>query len=617
MSNLADDADRAIRMVRESKNLVYDTETSGLDWKRNHPVGYVIGAPTGDAISPEDVVYIPIRHGGGGNLLGGKPLTSETEGFVLHEFEEAVASAFAYRRQQPGIGRVVGHHTKFDVHMSANAGILLGRNLACTQNMAALLDEYAGRYSLADSAERMGVTPKKGQVMYDEIARNLGLSSSDKGIMGHFWKLPGTNPVVMDYSCGDGVTTWELYVKQMAKLEDEQMGYVRDLENDLIWTIFRMERKGIRVDLTAIDELREATENKIREALSHFPPGFNVRSPLQVKKAFQDAGYSDWPRTEKGNASFTESWLKKNELGRQIIQIRQMSNLLNSFVNPMADRHMFNGRVHATLNQLKSDDKGTISGRFSCSDPNLQQVPKRIKEIAKPFRKLFVADPGKIFWERDYSQCEPRLFAHYSQDPNLLGGYLAEPFVDAHATVAKLLNVERDPTAKRMNMGILTGMQPKSFAGHMGWPLDEATRKWNMWFEAFPGVKKFQNNAKSRLGERGFVYTVLKRRCRLESSRFAYHGTSKIIQGSNADIVKKKLLDADRMCEDAGDIVEILMTVHDSYNGQREDTPQAKALLTEMVHMLEQVQCEPFNLTVPFVMEGTEGPNWSVATFGE
>lgn len=615
--DLSENAERALRMVREAHTLVYDTESTGVDWRFHKPIGYVLGASDRSATTePGHVVYVPVRHGGGGNLPGARPMTSPTEGFQLHPFEEALAKAFKERNQTLGLGRVVGHNMKFDVHMSANAGVMLGRNLACTQNMASMVDEYARKYSLEAVAEREGVTAKKGEEMYRHLSTLFGGTSSREA-MANFWRTSGTDNVVYDYATGDGVTTLELYYKLYDRLMSEEMQVVMDLENDLIWTIFRMERRGIKVDLDALSELRQATEDKISRLMQQLPVGFNTRSPVQMKALMEQHGHTNWPLTEKGAPSFTGKWLKTHDIGKLIIDVRQSSNLINTFINPLAERHVFKGRVHASLNQLKSDDMGTISGRFSCSDPNLQQVPKHNKEIAKPFRRLFVPDgPDWVFWERDYSQCEPRLFAHYAQDPALLAGYNAKPFVDAHQTVANMLNVERDPTAKRMNMGIFTGMQPKTFAGHMGWSIDKATAAWNAWFAAFPNVRAFQDKAKARLKNRGYVHTLLGRRCRLEDHRFAYHGTSKIIQGSNADIVKWKLLEADRRCEDAGDIVQVNMTVHDSFNGQYQNTPEARKVFDEMVADMSEVQCEPFNLSVPFVLEGTEGRNWSEATYG-
>lgn len=615
--DLAENAEKALRMVREAKELSYDTEGTGLDWRFHKPIGYVVGAfDRNAAAQPGDVVYVPVRHGGGGNLLGCRPMTSPTEGFEPHPFEAALAKAFDERNQNVGLGRTVGHNMKFDVHMSANAGIKLGRKLACTQLMAAMADEYAKRYSLEMCAERYGVTAKRGDETYKHLAQLFG-GPAKQEIMSNFWRTSGTDPVVYDYAAGDGVTTLELYWKLHDQLMEDEMELVMNLENDLIWTVFRMERRGIKVDLDEAAALRRATEDKISSLMAELPVGFNSLSPIQMRALMEEHGHTDWPLTDKGAPSFTNKWLKTNEIGRKVIEIRQAGNLINSFINPLATQHVFNGRVHASLNQLKNDDKGTISGRFSCSDPNLQQVPKHNKALAKPFRRLFVADEGWVFWERDYSQCEPRLFAHYAQDPNLMAGYNATPFVDAHQTVANLLGVERDPTAKRMNMGIFTGMYPKTFAGHMGYSLEKATEAWNKWFNEFPAVRGFQDKAKARIKQRGYVYTLLGRRCRLESARFAYVATSKIIQGSNADIVKYKLLEADRFCEDNGDVVQVNMTVHDSYNGQYQNTPEARALFEEMVRQMTEVQCEPFNLSVPFVLEGTEGSNWSEATYGK
>ena len=609
MKTLADRAQEALYAVANAPEIVYDVETSGLDWKTNSIVGYVI------TVDADNNWYIPIRHGGGGNLLGPNvaPLRTPTDPIILHPFEKALAKAFEERRAK-GL-TTIGHNIKFDSHMSWSHGILLGRSLRCTQVTESLIDEYAGKYSLDSCAGRHGVTAKKGQTLYDHMGRILGLPA-EKKIMEHFWKLAGDDPVAVDYALGDGVTTLELYRSQMKAIAEENLSVVWEMENRLIWTVVRMERKGIKIDEAQMQAVIDNINGMLGAARASLPRDFNERSPKSVRAVCEAAGRLDWPTTEKGNPSFTEAFLKTFDTGANIVRIRKLSNLLNSFITPLKDEHMFEGRVHANLNQSKLDEHGTISGRFSCSNPNLQQVPKRDKELGPLFRSIFVPDSGYEFYEADYSQCEPRLFAHYSNEASLIEGYNRSPPRDMHAVVADMMDVQRDPTAKRMNMGILTGMQAKTFAMHMGWDETYAREKFDEWFQVFPGIKEFQNTAKKVLQTRGYVKTLLGRRGRLDDPRYAYKAVSKIIQGGNADIIKYKLLQIDEWLEAEGDKANLLMTVHDSFVWQAPATPEGRAISARIEKIMTDVQTEPFKLRVPFIVEVGKGKNWSEATYG-
>jgi len=382
---------------------------------------------------------------------------------------------------------------------------------------------------------------------------------------------------------------------------------------NIINIVFEMERKGIRVDLARAEELIEVLGAKIIKAREGIVGDINVRSSAQIKRFLESQGRTDWPTTDKGNPSFTEAWLKDFSAGREILFIRKHSNMINTFIRPLIDTHVFKGRVHTSFNQMKFDDYGTISGRFSSSNPNVQQVPKRNKDLGRAFRSLFIPDDGYTFFEADYSQCEPRLFAHYSEDQALVDGYNANPPKDVHHVVSEMLAVERDPTAKRMNMGIFTGMQPRSFAGHMGWDLPRATEKFNDWMRAFPGVPKFQNLAKNVFKRRGYVKTLLGRRCRLDHPRFAYRGTSRIIQGGNADIIKYKLWQGWEFSQQHE--IDLFLTIHDSFGGQF-PTDMDPDKFGELVDIWSSVQDEPFNLIVPFTMDVGCGNNWGEATYG-
>jgi DNA polymerase I-like protein with 3'-5' exonuclease and polymerase domains len=606
--NVADSAEKALRMARESSLLVYDTETSGLDYRKNYPIGYVVGT------NPNDVVYVPIRHGGGGNLPDPNTgaLENPNSAWQVSKWEKEFAKALATNSNV----KIVGHNMMFDALMSWSAGIKLGRNLICTQNTQALLNEYQKSYSLDECAKIHGVSGKLGGMLYEHLATKFG-TKNDKKSMSEYWRLAGNDAIGVEYAIGDGVTTYELYRSQLKMIETQELNTIYNLENGLIWTLVRMRTFGIKVDIDYLRQTKTLLEQKVENAKNELPPGFNPRSPNDMKKLMTEAGRTDWPTTELGNPSFEEKWLKGFPEGQRVVSLRKYSNLINTFIMPLMEEHSFNGRVNAQLNQLKGDDAGTISGRFSCSFPNLQQIPKRDKELAPMFRRAFVADEGHLLYEGDQSQAEPRLFAHYSKDPNLLAGYNSEPFVDMHQVTANLLNVERDPRAKRMNMGILTGMQKKTFASHMGLTYEEASRMFDQWMEAYPTIAKFQDQAKRVLINRGYIKTLLGRRGRLDQPRFAYKAVSKIIQGGNADIIKYKILEIDKWLESIGDPVRLLMTVHDSLLWQAPDTEEGRKLSVELIARLEDVMSPPFNLSVPFLIDWDCGINWKEATFGK
>jgi len=615
--SLADDAEKSLRWVREAPILSYDTETSGIDWKRNQPIGYVF------TIDSQNSVYIPIRHGGGGNLIdiNVPPLTTPEDPIVLHRFEKELALAFAERDTRNFL--TIGHNLKFDLHFSANAGIYLNRRLECTQTNEALLHEHAIGFGLSDCATRRKVTAKKGDELYAHIAQKFG-GAAKRDQMEHFWRLPGNDALVMDYAAGDGITTLEVWQNQCEDRDSQpvDMSKVWQLEADLIRTVFRIERRGIKVDLGRAEEVKNDLLGRISDYVSELPEGFNVRSSTDMRNYCESLGHTDWPLTPpstrfpKGQPSFTEKWLKSFEGGRRIIAIRESTNIINSFLNPLMEKHAFKGRVHPSLHATAIDGFGTISGRFSCSNPNMQQVPKHNKELGKLFRSIFIPDDGLTLYEGDFSQCEPRLFSHYTREPALVEGYSSDPPRDMHRVAADMLNVDRDTVAKRMNMGLLTGMQQKSFAQHMGWTEQKAEEMFKAWMAVFPGIPGFQRQAKQAMLSRGYVFTLLGRMCRLDEARFAYKATSRIIQGGNADIVKFKLLQADRLLESEGDIVQLLMTIHDSFLWQGAKDDKSQRIMAELRAMFVDVQSDPFNLRVPFKLDIGGGDNWAIATYG-
>lgn len=598
------DPDLSLRLVRESKVLAYDTETSGLQPGKDFICGYVIG-------NFEFSTYVPIRHEPGGNIPDGPGFTA------------ALADAF---RERTRLGhRTVGHHLGFDLRFSLWEGVVLGGPLECTQINESLIDDRTRGYSLDDCSARHQVTVKKGDELYRAIAAKFG-GIPDRKQMANFWRMPGDQFEVVDYATGDGVSTLELWESQQRILDEENLRVPWQLECDLLPYVARLHRRGIRVDseyaarLFAEDKKSGEMDKALIAAKSPFPPGFNSRSPKEVEALFLQNGYKEeqFDRTATGKPSFTESWLETNEIGEGILDIRRLEKARDSFITPLTDTYNINGRVHAILHQSKGDDYGVAGARFSCSDPNLQAFPKRNKKVGKVVRPLLVPDPGMLLEEGDAMQQEPRLFTHYSGDPALKEGYSTDPLFSIHQRANDMMFGGQDyDKAKRMAMGILSMMYPKTLAGHLRISVKEASalRK-EFLYDAFPLIGKFQQDVVSVYEHRGFVKSILGRKARLEDRKFAYQGVSRVIQNSAGDHVKTCMLLACQYEDANPEVLQILLTIHDSLIWQRD--PGKVAELKEFVALLESVPHRPeFKLSVPIPFEVGSGHHWAEASYGE
>lgn len=601
----------ALKLVRSwTGAIAYDTETSGLE-HTDYVVGYVL---TGNHWS----VYVPVRHGGGGNIPN------------VDEFEAALADAFQDRSRKGY--RTVGHNLGFDLRMSLKTGyggklvpVALGSPLEDTMINEALIDDRTLGYGLDDCATRHGVTAKKGDELYRHMASVFG-GLPDRKQMKNFWKLAGDDPIAVDYATGDGISTLELWHSQQALLDEpdewsgENLRQVWKLECDLLPYLARMYDRGLAIDMEYAaqlldDEHPNSIKKEIAKAMAQFEPGFNPRSGKDCEKLYRANGYGDgdFALTTQGAPSFTESFLETNEIGEAILAVRRLEKMRDSFVAPLVDTQNYNGRVHPTLNQSKSDEHGVAGARLSCSAPNLQAFPKRNKLIGKKVRPLIKADFGHVY-EDDFKQQEPRFFTHYSEEPSLIAAYRSGT-MDIHDVADSYFNIGRD-LAKRLGLGVLTGLQAKSLAIKMKWSEAQAQNAINKFlYEAFPSIAQFQKDAKATFKVRGMVRSVLGRRAYLESPRFAYVAVSRIIQNSGGDHMKTALLRACQYAEsESYDGVDILLSIHDSTIFQADPLSKHPA---EIRRLVEGVAQEPqFNVIVPIPVDEGHGPHWGAASYG-
>jgi DNA polymerase I-like protein with 3'-5' exonuclease and polymerase domains len=607
--------EEAIRRIEDetTKELVLDVETSGLDWRVNDIVGWVLTF----SANPKDSLYVPVRHAGGGNFLDWPGITQADMKGQAHPFEASLYNALWKRGKSL---RTIGHNYQFDMMMAHGRGIDLSVNLVeDTSVNQPMINEFARSFSLSSCCKDMGVQEKKGEELYEHLARLFG-GVPDRNQMGNFWRLRGDDPIGVDYAEGDGTSTWQLLLVQRKEISRQEMDDIHDIERRLTRTLFRMTSKGVRVDENILSEKIVEAERLLKIAQAFLPRDFNERSPKAVEAYFRAGGVTSWPMTEKGRPSFNKEWLKSTDMGRKIIDAREYSHLLNSFLYPLRDRHSYKGYAHPTFHQLRNDEFGTITGRLSCSAPNLQQGHKRNKKLGLFSRSSFVPEVGHIWRSADYSQCEPRLLAHYGNVRVLIDGYLANPPVDAHSAVAKQANIDRQ-SGKTLNQSLITGAGRASIVAQLG---DNGHEIYDKYFEAMPEVKALQKRASEVMRKTGYVITLLGRRVRLEPPRFVngrmqhfdYKAVNRLLQTGNADVIKKAMVEIDNLFESDGDACRLLNNVHDSLDFSFPEDGSKDSVMQEALKiMVDFGPNKSVFLRVPLGIEYGDGKNWAEATW--
>lgn len=570
------------------KRLVVDTETTGVNWKKDKVVGYVLAT---DDFSG----YYPVGHSGGGNLP-----------------REAVERWIRKVVSDPNL-KIINHAMKFDLHMMANHDIRPAGPVECTMVNSALLNENQGAFNLDVVSKLYPIPHKKGADLYAYMAEKFG-GGPDRKQMANFHKLRGDDPKATEYAVGDGSAVAGVWAHQQKQLDAEGLRPVWEVECKVTRVLFEMERRGVRVDEQKLLEVKKFLEGGLRAAQKKLPKNFNVRSAKQIAGFMSSNKVKGWPVTEKGNDSFTEKWLSTNPVGQLIVTVRKLTNLLNSFIDPLIKDHLHNGRVHTTFNQLRQDEYGVVTGRLSSSEPNMQQVPKRDGVLAPLFRQIFLPEKGHQWSSNDYSQQEFRVFADYTGSPLLIKGYKAKPPMDIHSAVAHLLKVDRDPTAKRINLGLVYGMGSAKLAKSLGVPEEEAKRLMGEYHSMIPEARAFLREAEAWAKRRGWVRTKLFRRRRFPDARLAHKAGNSIIQGTSADMTKLKMVEIYEWFRGNNAESALMLQVHDELDWSL--APEEKALGEGAREIMEDFgPIAKIHFQVPMTVDHHEAAHWGAASF--
>ncbi len=577
----------------------------GPGWCRDD--GYVIGY----AVAAGDFIgYYPVRHEGGGNFPESK---------VVNWLKKQMAT--------PKIEKVM-HNAMYDLGWMRWAGIEVQGPIIDTMIAAPLLNENRRFYNLNSLAgEYLG--EYKNERLLKQAADYFGVNPKSE-----MWKMPCN--FVGPYAEQDAAVTLKLWDRLRQDMVADKVTGIFDLESGLLRPLLDMRTNGVRVDVDkaqiARKELKKRETQLLEEIKGETGHYIEPWVATSIAKAFDSVGLP-YNRTEGTNApSFTKQFLSNHHhpLAAKIVKLREFNKANTTFIETILE-HSHKGRIHCEFNPLRSDDGGTVTGRFSSSNPNLQQIPARDPELKAMIRGLFIPEEGCKWGSFDYASQEPRWLAHYCasiKNPHPAINEVVELYknddADFHQMVADLAGITRKE-AKTVNLGIMYGMGRKKLAGVMDITEEEAKVLLANYHEKVPFVKGIADMAAKQAEKFGHIRTMLGRKCRfdlwepksygytkalpLEAAAkeyggvgrirpaFTYKALNKLIQGSSADQTKKAMVD----CYAEGLLP--MLTVHDELCFNVEDPGQAERI----VEIMET--CVP-DLKVPFKVDAEMGDNW-------
>lgn len=588
--------------------IAIDCETYDPDIKTRGPGAHRDGRLVGIAVGTEAGFrqYYPIGHEQGPNL---------PRDYVLAWL----------RRELAGNAPKIGANLLYDLAFLAEAGVQVAGPFYDVQVAEPLLDETRLTYSLESIAQHHLGEGKREDAMSAWLSQAYG----PHNVKGNIWRAPAT--LVGPYAEGDVDLPLRIFAKQRAALEAEGLWDLFLLESKLIPMLLAMRRRGVRVDLDYAEALHKDMTTRrdgiIKEIKRQSGIAPDLWAAESLVKVFDAVGV-EYPKTAKtGAPSFRKEWLEHHDhpITSLIRDARNLDKLAGTFVDGYVLKGHTNGRIHCQFNQLRSDEGGTVSGRFSSSTPNLQNIPSRTKD-GKAIRRAFIPEEGQQWWKFDWSQIEYRLIVHYAALRKLPGAddvvrrYREDSATDYHQAIADLTGLDRS-AAKGLNFGLAYGQGLDLLCKNLGVDRDVGRGIIQQYHRRAPFIKPLAEQASARAALHGEIRTLLRRKRRftlwedggeiLREERpgarraFTHKALNALIQGSAADIMKKAMVEIfeSGACDVLG---APHLTVHDELDGSLPAGPAAAEALREVEHIM--TTC--VELLVPLIAEGSIGPTW-------
>jgi len=548
--------------------------------------------------------YYPIAHEGGGNM---------DKKLVLNWLQDLFKQDAVF----------VFHNAMYDVCWLRSSGITPPAKIVDTMIAASLVNENRWSFRLdALAKEYAGIG--KDEAVLQAAAREYGIDAKKD-----MWKLPSM--FVGQYAERDAESTLKLWHRMKIELSDQDLWTIFDMETKLFPCLVNMRFKGVRVDVEKADIIKKQLiekENKIINKIKDLT-GVSVElwAATSIAKVF-DVLKLPYDRTEKTKApSFTKNFLSNhpNEIVQGISYAREINKAHTTFIDTIV-KHSYKGRIHADINQIRSDDGGTVTGRFSMSNPNLQQIPVRHKELGPLIRSLFIPEENHKWGVFDYSQQEPRILIHYAKLQRLDGiNEIADAYkegnADFHSAVAKMAGIERSQ-AKTINLGLMYGMGKNKLMAELGLMKETAEKLIAQYHAKAPFIKQLMQAVSRRADESGRIRTLGGRVCHFdlwEPTTFGtglpkphaeaikeygpgikragtYKALNRLIQGSAADMTKLSII----ALSEAGIVPHI--QIHDELDVSVESDDHVKKIVEVMENSIK--------LEIPNKVDYEAGDNW-------
>ena len=598
--------------LSQAKEIAIDIETKDPNIKTKGP-GWATfdGGIVGFAVAAlGQQWYFPIQHDAGGNM------------------DLAITTAWMQDVLKTPATKIF-HNASYDVGWLLVNGFEIRGKIVDTMIAAALINENRFSFSLnACAKDYLGEI--KNETFLNEKAKEWGIDPK-----ADLWKLPaGYVGFYAEQDAGLTLRLWERYKTEITK---QSLNDVWDMEMELLPILIETRRKGIRVDEEKAVSLKKEFKEKEYQVLKKIKNETTMKPDIwaarSVAQVFDRIGV-EYPRTPKtGEPSFTQNWLVNcnNPIAQLIREAREINKFHSTFIDSI-QRFVHKGRIHSEINQLRSDQGGTVSGRLSYSNPNLQQIPARNKEFGDKIRSLFLPEEGKQWGSFDYSQQEPRLVAHYAASVNedftgadeFIEAYKNEA-ADFHQIVADMAGISRTQ-AKTINLGLFYGMGKAKLGRELGISKDNAENLLNKYHSRVPFVKKLAEAVTNSASKYGFIRTIRGRKCRFDMwepatfgmnkamqyeeakaiygnnirRAFTYKALNRLIQGSAADQTKQAMIN----CYKQG--YKPLLQIHDELCFSINSEEDIKGVKEVMENAIE-------NLKVPFKVDVALGRSWGEA----